>query len=433
VTSLPIAGPRAVRRAAAGLIAADRPAVTVLILLNGAAAAAGLGGPWLLGRIVDTVIGGGSPGRVDRLALAVLLCAVAQTVLSRYALAVAFRFGERTAARIRDGYLNRALALPASVVERVPAGDLAARGTTDVDAVAATLRDALPDVIIAIVQVLFVVAAVLVVQPLLGVSGLLGLSGIWFTTRWYLRRARDAYLEEGAANSALADELAATTTGARTVEAFGLQERRLAAGAAAIARTRRSMLRTLALRSVYFPLVEASYVVPVVVALVAGGLFYLRGWMTLGAVTAAVLYLRQLIGPLDTVLIWVEQLQSSGASFARVEGLAAVPAAPVVASAWPDGDRIEVRGARYAYEGGRDVLHGVDLTVRAGERLAVVGLSGAGKSTLGRLLAGVDRPRAGTVTVGGVAVADLPPDELRRQVVWLPRSTTCSVRRCATT
>ena len=63
------------------------------------------------------------------------------------------------------------------------------------------------------------------------------------------------------------------------------------------------------------------------------------------------------------------------------------------------------------------MLHDVDLTVRPGERLAIVGLSGAGKSTLGRLLAGVDRPTAGTVTVGGVPIADLPPDELRRQVV----------------
>jgi ABC-type multidrug transport system fused ATPase/permease subunit len=116
-------------------------------------------------------------------------------------------------------------------------------------------------------------------------------------------------------------------------------------------------------------------------------------------------------------MIWLEQLQSSGASFARIEGLAAVPTdqgRPVRA---PDSDLIEVRGVRYAYESGVDVLHDVDLTVRPGERLAIVGLSGAGKSTLARLIAGVDRPGAGSVTVGGVPIADLPPDELRRQVV----------------
>jgi ABC-type multidrug transport system fused ATPase/permease subunit len=124
-----------------------------------------------------------------------------------------------------------------------------------------------------------------------------------------------------------------------------------------------------------------------------------------------------LIDPLDTILIWIEQLQSSGASFARVEGLAAVPRAETDPARLPAGDRIEVAGVRYAYDGGPDVLHGIDLIVRPGERLAVVGLSGAGKSTLGRLLAGVDRPRTGTVTVGGVPVAGLPPDLLRRQVV----------------
>lgn len=63
------------------------------------------------------------------------------------------------------------------------------------------------------------------------------------------------------------------------------------------------------------------------------------------------------------------------------------------------------------------MLRGVDLTVSPGERLAVVGASGAGKSTLGRLLAGIDRPREGAVTVGGAEIAALGPERLRRQVV----------------
>ena len=54
----------------------------------------------------------------------------------------------------------------------------------------------------------------------------------------------------------------------------------------------------------------------------------------------------------------------------------------------------------YAYDD-TDVLVGVSLDIRPGEHLAVVGASGAGKTTLGRLIAGIDRPRAGSVTVGG--------------------------------
>ena len=415
--ALPVADQRTIGRAALRLLAADRRAVAWMLTLSSLSAVAGLGGPWLLGRVIDTVAAGGGVGQVDRLALAVLGCAMAQTLIGRQALALGYRFGERTAARIREGFLRRALALPAAVVERVPAGDLAARGTTDVDTVATTLRDILPVIFIGVVQIVFIVVAVLVLAPVLGLVGLLGLSGIWFVTRWYLRRARNAYLKEGEANSRLAEELAATTAGARTVEAFGLHRRRLEAGRAALDETRRTRLTTLRLRSVYFPSVETSYVVPTVFVLVLGGLLYLDGHASLGAVAAAVLYMRQLVGPLDTILIWIEQLQSSSAAFARVEGLAALPPPPPFATESPRDDRIEVSGVRYAYDGGRDVLHGVNLTVRPGERLAIVGLSGAGKSTLGRLIAGVDRPTHGTVTVGGVTIADLPPDQLRRQVV----------------
>ncbi|GAA4588122.1 ABC-type multidrug transport system fused ATPase/permease subunit [Actinoplanes octamycinicus] len=415
--TLPVADQRLVLRATLRLIAADKRSVAVLIGLNSLAAIAGLGGPWLLGRVIDTVAGGGGAAAVDRLALGVLACALTQIALARLALALGYRFGERTSARIRETFLRRALELPASVIERIPAGDVAARGTTDVDAVASTLRDLLPRLLIGLVEMIFILIAVFLLSPLLGLLGVLGLTSIWLVTRWYLKRARDAYLREGDANSWLAEELAATTAGARTVEAFGLADRRLAAGHAAIDETRRTRLLTLALRSVFLPGVEASYAVPLVLVLLAGGLLYLDDRISLGVLSAAVLYLRQLANPLDTLLIRIEQLQAAAASFARVEGLAATPAPPAYAPDPPAGDRIEVRGVRFAYDRGRDVLHDVELTVRPGERLAVVGLSGAGKSTLGRLLAGVDRPTAGSVTVGGVPIADLPPELLRQQVV----------------
>ncbi|MGH3586831.1 MAG: ABC transporter ATP-binding protein, partial [Pseudonocardia sp.] len=132
---------------------------------------------------------------------------------------------------------------------------------------------------------------------------------------------------------------------------------------------------------------------------------------------AAALYMRQLGPPLETVLENLEQLQSSSASFARVEGPAAAPRVPQAVADEPADERIEVTGVHYGYGHGRDVLHGVDLTVRPGERLAVVGPSGAGKTTLGRLLAGIDAPRTGRVTVGGVPVVALDAEQLRRHIV----------------
>ncbi len=266
-------------------------------------------------------------------------------------------------------------------------------------------------------QCLFIVGAVFALDPLLGLSAVLAQAGIWFALRWYLRRARTAYLAEGAANSEVAEILAATAAGARTVEAFGLAERRVAVSRDALDESRRRRLHTLYLRTVFFPPVEVSYVLPVVVVLVVGGALLGEGAVSLGAVVAAALYLRQLEAPLDEVLTWAEQLQSSSASFARVEGLGQAPRGGSEESPVPVDDRIDVVGVRYAYDRGGEVLRGVDLTVRPGERLAVVGPSGAGKTTLCRLLAGIDEPRSGTVTVGGVPIASLGPEELRRQVV----------------
>ncbi|MEU8698367.1 ABC transporter ATP-binding protein [Streptomyces sp. NPDC048680] len=415
--ALPVADPSRVRRAALRLIRLDGRAFAAMIALNALAAGAGLVGPWLLGRIIDEVRAGGGVAAVDRLALTILAFALAQLLLARYAGYVAHRFGERTLARIREQFAERALALPAAVVERAGTGDLMARGTTDVAAVGATLRDAGPDVLIAGVQALFILGAVFVLDPLLGACGVLGLLGIWFAARWYLRRALTAYLDEGAANSALAEQLAATATGARTVEALGLGQRRIAASQEAIERCRSTRNRTLFLRSVLFPAVDISYVIPVAGVLLIGFALHDHGAMSLGAVVASALYLRQLSQPLDTVLQRMEELQSSRASFARVEGLGPAVQAPAPASVTPDGDRIDVAGVHYAYDDGADVLHGVDLTVRPGERLVIVGPSGAGKTTLGRLLAGMDTPRAGSVTVGRVSVAGLDPDVLRRHVV----------------
>ncbi|PAZ16234.1 multidrug ABC transporter ATP-binding protein [Streptomyces sp. SA15] len=414
---LPIAEPTDVRRAAVRLVRADRRAFVAVLALNAAAAGAGLAGPWLLGRIIDEVRAGGGAGAVDRLALGILVCAGAQLLLARWARYLGHRFGERTLARVREGFVDRALKLPASVVERAGTGDLTARGTADVTTVGTTLRDAGPELLINIVEALFLLGAVFVIDPLLGAIGVFTLMPIWCVLRWYLRRARAAYLAEGEANSQVAEILAATVSGARTVEAFRLAERRIAASRDALEVSRRRRFHTLYLRTVFFPVVEVSYVLPVAGVLLAGGALHAQGAVSLGSVVAAAVYLQQLSAPLDEILVRVEQLQSSGASFARVEGLARAPRADVTDSPTPDGDRIDVTDVHYSYGRGGEVLHGVDLTVRPGERLAVVGPSGAGKTTLSRLLAGVDAPTSGTVTVGSVPVVGLGPEQLRRQVV----------------
>jgi ABC-type multidrug transport system fused ATPase/permease subunit len=239
---------------------------------------------------------------------------------------------------------------------------------------------------------------------------------IWASTKWYLRRAPAGYLRENAAYADITDGLSETVEGARTVEALRLTGHRRARTDEDIARSYAAKLYTLRLRTIWFPILELGYVLPAVATLLIGGWFYIKGWVTLGQVTAATLYVQQLIDPLDRLLSWLDELQVGGASMARVVGVSEVADERIDYAALPDGERLAASDVHFSYVDGRDVLHGISLAVGPGERLAMVGPSGAGKSTLGRLLAGIHAPRLGAVTVGDAPLAALPLAERRTHV-----------------
>ncbi|MDT0417246.1 ABC transporter ATP-binding protein [Streptomyces sp. DSM 41982] len=409
--ALPVASGRDVLRAALALVRADRRGFLAAVLLNVCAVGAGLVAPWLLGEIVERVRDGSGVPTVDRLAAGILAASLAQILLTRWARLHAHRFGERAQARVRERFAARLLALPPAVAERAGTGDLVVRGTTDIGTVGTTLRDAGPEVFVAALQVPLILGAAVLVSPLLGACGVLGLAVTWAAARWYMRRAPAAYLAEGEANAALAEEVTASAAGARTTEVYGLAARRLTRVLDRVAAAHRAREGTLALRSVLFPAVDFGAFLPVAAALLLGGLLHAHGLASLGAVLACALYLRKLSEPVDILLQWLEFLQRGTASFARVEGLGLVTGdAPVPAPRAPTGDgTLRLAGVRHSYDGDRDAVRDVDLTVRPGERLVVVGPSGAGKTTLGRLVSGAETPSGGAVTLDGVPVHTLPP------------------------
>ncbi|MEV1333498.1 ABC transporter ATP-binding protein [Micromonospora costi] len=438
-TMLPVADAAQVRRYARTLIRRHPRALAVALGLHALAAAAGLVAPRLLGDLVEGISRGTSRVTVDRIALLIAGFVVVQAVLVRFANLASARLGERVLAQLREEFVDRVLALPLATVERAGTGDLLTRTSRDVSALSRTVRLAVPETLIAVVTVAFILGALLLVGPLLALPCLIAVPVLWAGTRWYLRRAPAGYLRENAAYSDITDGISETVEGSRTTEALRQQARRRARTDADISRSYAAERYTLFLRTIFFPVAEIGYVVPVVATLVIGGWFYLKGWVTLGQVTAATLYVQQLVDPVDRLLSWLDELQVGGASMARLLGVAgpeadapgsavatgsaAAPGSAAAAAVLPaaagavEGDRrVVVRDVRYAYRAGRDVLHGVTLEPEPGEKLAMVGPSGAGKSTLGRLLAGVHAPRSGSVTVAGRRLDTLPLAELRSHV-----------------
>jgi ABC-type multidrug transport system fused ATPase/permease subunit len=412
---LPVANGTEVRRYAVDLARRHPRRLGLALVLHVLSAIAGLAAPRLIGNLVQDVSTGTTVSTVDKTILAVAAFLLAQTLLTRYARYLSYTFGELILAELREDFVARSLRLPIGTVERAGTGDLMTRSSRDVETLGFSVRFAIPETMIALVTGVFSIGACLLVGTWVLVPLVLGVPLLYVATRWYLKRAKAGYLRESASYGAINASLAETAEGARTVEALGLEARRVARIDADVAESYAAERYTLYLRTVWFPAVEIGYLLPTVVTLLVGGWLHTRGQVSLGDVTAATLYVQALVDPVDRLISWLDELQMGTASLARLLGVAKVPDDRQVTGRRPTGEQIDAVGVRFAYVD-RDVLHGVDLHVEPGERIAMVGPSGAGKSTLGRLLAGIHPPREGSVTVGHVGMTELPLDELRGHV-----------------
>ena len=413
---LPIADGAELRRHARRLARRHRGVLAVVVALHAFAAAAGLVGPALLGRLVQAVTDGTTRAYVDRIALVLAAFIVLQTVLTWFARRTSFVVSERIFAELREDFMRTVLALPLSSVERAGTGDLVSRTTADVDALARTVRFAIPETLIAAVTTVLTVAAAVWVSPPAALALVAGVPAIVIGTRWYLRRAPQGYLRERAAYASMAGTVGETVDGGLTVDALGLTEHRVRQVDADLSEAYAAERYTLRLRTFWFPTAEIAYVLPVVAGVLWGGWLVQAGHASIGEVTAVILYAQQLADPVDRLISWLDEIQVGGASLARLVGIEAVPPDRFASGRLPAGDALAARDVRYAYVPGRDVLHGIDLDLEPGERVAVVGPSGAGKSTLGRLLAGIHPARTGRVEVGGVELVELPLETLRQEV-----------------
>ena len=413
---LPIATGNELRAQARRLGRRHRRALLGMLGLHAAAAAAGLAGPPLLGNLVQSVQEGTTISHVDKVIGLLALFLVAETILTWFARRASFVLSEKIFAELREDFMRRVLGLPLSTVERAGTGDLVSRTTADVDSLARTVRFAVPETMIALVTTLLTVAAAIWVNALAAIPCIAGVPILFLGTRWYLKRAPAGYLWERASYATLAGTVSETVEGGRTVEALGLREERVGRIDADLDNAYQAEMRTLFLRTVWFPTAEFAYVLPVAVSLAWGGWLVSNGNASIGQVTAVALYVVKLADPVDRLISWLDEIQVGATSFARLVGIVRVPPDREAKDDEPESNHLRAEEVRYAYVEDRDVLHGIDLDLEPGERVAVVGPSGAGKSTLGRLLAGIHPPREGLVEVGGVRLVDLPLDTLRKEV-----------------
>ncbi|MFI1411300.1 ABC transporter ATP-binding protein [Streptomyces sp. NPDC020707] len=384
-----------------------------------AATAVGLLVQPLLGRIVDLVAEHRPPGSITLPVVLLVLVALAQGATTVLGLALVSRLGETVLAHLRERFVEKALRLPLEQVEKAGAGDLTARVTRDVSVVGEAVRSALPELARSLLAIVLTLAAMAALDWRFFLAALIAVPVQASTARWYVRNAVPLYAEQRIATGSQQQQLLDTIAGARTVRAFRLEDEHTARvdrrSSAAVELTLRGVRLVL---NFYNRLHVAEYA-GLAAVLVTGFLLVRAGSVSIGTATAAALYFHSLFSPVNQALVLLDDAQSATAALARLVGVADQPSpepsphgpspsgpSSEAASADTDADAdadahgtVTVTGIHHAYEPGRPVLHGVDLTLLAGERVALVGVSGAGKTTLAKLIAGVHRPTSGSVHV----------------------------------
>jgi ATP-binding cassette subfamily B protein len=408
---------RRLARPVRGRYAAAGAAVVVSTLIT-------LAGPALVRYAVDAGIKKHSYHALDVAALVFLGLALVKPFAVRAQVLFAASAGERFLDALRRSAFDKLKDLPLGFFEQERAGLLVSRLTSDVQSLTELVREALVEIVGSALQIVLTIAALLFLSPKLAAVALVALP-ILIVSSWSFHHSA------GRVYHAIRDRVAETLTavqeglaGVRVVQAFRREKRTLdrykPRSQAQVTAWRRASFVNIRLFA-FLPLAQAT---ALIVVLLVAAQMYRNGSVSIGTVTAFVLYLVQLFDPISRFTEWLGEFRQGLAALGKVVGLLEAPNAIVErpdAVELPHEGALELQGVTFGYDAARPVVHDVTLSFAAGEHVALVGATGAGKSTLGKLLTRQYDPQKGTVRLGGVDLRDATLPSLHRRIVMLPQ------------
>jgi ATP-binding cassette subfamily B protein len=382
-----------------------------------------LSGPLLVRYAVDAGIKKDSTHALNVAALIFLGLALVKPFVVRAQTLFAATAGERFLHSLRVASFDKLQALPLGFFERERAGVLVSRLTSDVQSLNELVREALVEVVGSALQILLTVAALLYLSPRLAAISLVALP-ILVASSWSFHHGA------GRAYHAIRDRVAETLTalqeglaGVRVVQAFRRENRTLERyrprSQAQVHAWRRASFVNIRLFA-FLPLAQASALI--VVLLVAASM-YEHGQISIGTISAFVLYLIQLFDPIGRFTEWLGDFRQGLAALAKIVGLLEVPVSITQkpdAVDLPHEGTLALRNVTFGYRK-RPVVRDLKLDVAPGEHIALVGATGAGKSTVAKLLTRQYDPQQGSIELGGVDLRDATLASLRQQIVLLPQ------------
>lgn len=371
--------------------------------------------PLLLARIIDGLTAG-LP--LTLWAVLAYFCSLAlEGVLSSAQKSLLVLFGQKMTHALRSEMSHKLTQLPASTLVDQNPGEVAARFSGDVDTVEALFTSGIISMVADACRILSIMAVIAAKNTGLALILLLVLPLFAAFTRHVQRRMLAAQLDNRRAVAAVSGQVPETLHNIRTIRALGTEaymerryDKRIADGYAA-------MERTNFYDAIYSPVVLLlnAVVVAIVMLLSASGnatVLTLFG-MSVGTSVAVINYISRIFAPIESLGMEIQTIQSAMAGVKRIDAFLTQPerTIPGERQKAARGD-VELAHVTFGY-GEKQVLNDFSMTVHQGEQVTLIGRTGAGKSTIFKLLLGLYPPESGSVTIGGVPVADITDRERR--------------------
>jgi ATP-binding cassette subfamily B protein len=309
--------------------------------------------------------------------------------------------------------------------DREKAGVLVARMTADIESMAELVQWGLMQFLASFLLLFFALFLLLSLSWQLTLISLLVFPFLIIASVKFQRDSNKAYLEVrekvGANLSALQEGIA----GVRVIQAYAREDEQIRRFEESNRALFRSHLHSIKVTTWYFGVIEFAGIASSALIIGIGGWLVHRGSVSLGTVVAFVLLLASLFDPVQQLSQLYNTLQSAAAALHKLFGI--LDAQPDVAESdnpitLPVSGDVVVNAVTFSYAGAhRAALTDVNVTLKAGTRLALVGPTGAGKSTLAKLMARLYDPEVGTVSFGGVDLRSASLDDLRRRIVVIPQ------------
>ena len=353
----------------------------------------------------------------------VLLATIVQAVTRQAFLVMSGRIGQDMLFEVRRRVFRHFQKLSPAFHDEYTSGRVISRQTSDVDAIYEMLETGFDGLVTAVLTLVGTAALLLYLDLELGLVALLCLPFLLLLTNWFRKESAKAYRVTREKVALVIVHFVESMGGIRAVQAFRREGRNQEIFDDLNHQYRRANLRAFRLVAWFMPGIKLIGNVTIAVVLLYGAYLAYHGEVTVGVLAAFLLYLRQFFEPMQEISQFYNTFQSASAALEKLSGvLEEEPSVPEPADPVPlESPRGEVRfdAVRFEYVEGVPVLPGLDLTVPAGQTLALVGTTGAGKTTLAKLVSRFYDPVGGRVLLDGVDLRDLDEPTLRRAVVMV--------------